>query len=137
MLNESGFDHDTRLLLLSGSQVEEASKLLNILEVVQSVSLELQGGNPGRNNLYTARLLFDNLIKDYPRLGYEFSIGVNAPTVHNRSFESAMVKLQGPTEVALTPAEKEAVKVVKETTGMHLLRGVGEAQQEKVEKWRI
>ena len=117
MLNESGFDHDTRLLLLSGSQIEEASKLLNILEVVQSVSLELQGGNPGRNNLYTARLLFDNMIKDYPRLGYEFSIGVNAPTVHKRSFESAMVKLQGPTEVALTPAEKEAVKYLRKQLG--------------------
>ena len=117
VLSDCGFDRDTRLLFFSGSQIEEARELLDILEVVQSVSLELQGGNPEKNNLYTARLLFDNLIKDYPGLGFEFSIGVNAAIVHDRAFESAMVKLQGPTEAALTAVEREAVKIFKETAG--------------------
>ena len=117
MLNEGGFDRDTRLLFLSGPQIEEARELLNILEDVQSVSQELQRGDPEKNNLYTARLLFDNLIKDYPRLGFEIYVGINSQIVHDRAFESAMVKLQGPVEVALTLAEKDAVKVFKETAG--------------------
>ena len=49
--------------------------------------------------------------------GFEFSIGINAAIVHDRAFESAMVKLQGPTEAALTAVEREAVKIFKETAG--------------------
>ena len=49
--------------------------------------------------------------------GFEFSIGINAAIVHDRAFESAMAKLQGPTEAALTAVEREAAKIFKETAG--------------------
>ena len=61
--------------------------------------------------LYTARILFDNLIKDYPALGFEHDTGFNASIIHDKAFESAMVKLKGPTEAALTAVEKESVKI--------------------------
>ena len=83
---------------------------MGILEAIQSVSLELQNSDPEKNNLYTARILLDNLIKDYPALGFEHYIGIHASIVHDKAFESAIVKLQG-------PSEKESVKIFKVTAG--------------------
>jgi hypothetical protein len=37
--------------------------------------------------------------------------------VHDKNFENAIVKLQGPREAVLSPAEKEAVKVFKSAPG--------------------
>ena len=105
------YDSETRPLFLFGPQIDEARELMGILEAIQSVSLELQNSNPEKNNLYTARILFDNLIKDYPALGFEHYI------VHDKAFESAIVKLQGTTEAALTAVEKESVKIFKVTAG--------------------
>jgi hypothetical protein len=35
-----------------------------------------------------------------------------ADIVHDKNFENAILKLQGPSEAVLSPAEKEAVKVL-------------------------
>jgi hypothetical protein len=113
VLDSCNFEASTRVLFLSGADTEDARELLEILKVVESVSKSLQKEDTTRNNLYTARLLFDNLINDLPGLNLAPQLGPNAAIVHNKFFESAIVKLQAPIEVRLTGAEAEAVKVFK------------------------
>ena len=97
--DSAGFDLTTRLLLLSGSETEEARELLELLKNIESVSKELQLEDHVRNNLYTSRLLFDGLINDYPHLGFKNHLSKDADIVHDKHFENAIAKLQAPTGI--------------------------------------
>jgi hypothetical protein len=112
-LASCAFDLQTRLLFLTVLDEEEAKELLEFLKDIESVSKTTQLEDPVRNNLYTVRLLFDNLIRDYRDLNLETGIGKDAAIVHDKTFENAIVKLQGPSDIRLTSLEAEAVKVFK------------------------
>lgn len=112
-LNTCSFDLATRLLFLSVADEELVKDLYEFLKDIESVSKLTQSEDTNKNNLYTVRIMFDGLIQDYPELGLEAGIGKDALIVHDKHFESAIVKLQGPYETKLTPLEAEAVKVFK------------------------
>jgi len=107
------FDLATRRLFLTELEKEEANELLEFLKVIESISKEIQREDPIRNNLYTARLLFDRLIADFPDVDLAAGIGKDGVIVHNKHFEQAIVKLQGPTDARLSRLEEEAVKIFK------------------------
>jgi hypothetical protein len=113
ILPTCAFDFATRRLFLTELEKEEADELLEFLKKIESVSKEIQRDDPIRNNLYSVRLLFDRLIRDFPDEDLESGIGKDAAIVHDKHFENAIVKLQGPNEARLSPQEKEAIKVFK------------------------
>jgi hypothetical protein len=61
--------------------------------------------------------MFDYLIKDYHERRLSDALSKVAEIVHDKNFENAIVKLQGPGEAVLSPAEKETVKVFKSAPG--------------------
>ena len=58
-------------------------------------------------SLDLVRAAFDTLIADYPIMKHHLSS--NADIVHDKAFDSAVVKVQRGNEVSLTPAEKNAI----------------------------
>ena len=63
--------------------------------------------------MYTVRVLFDRLTRDFPEEILESAIGKDAAIVHDQHFENAIVKLQGPSDAKLSRLEEEAVKIFK------------------------
>ena len=102
ILPTCAFELETRRLFLSELEKEEALELLEFLEKIESVSKEIQRDDPLKNNLYTVRVLFDRLTRDFPDEELESAIGKDAAIVHNKHFENAIVKLQGPSDVKLS-----------------------------------
>ena len=113
ILPSCAFDLETRRLFLTELEKEEALELLEFLEKIESVSKEIQRNDPLKDNLYTVRVLFDRLIRDFPDENLESAIGRDAVIVHNKHFENAIVKLQGPSDAKLSRLEEEAVKIFK------------------------
>ena len=113
ILPTCAFELETRRLFLSELEKEEALEFLEFLKKIESVSKEIQRDDPLKNNLYTVRVLFDRLIRDFPDEELESAIGKDAAIVHKRHFENEIVKLQGPSGVKLFRREEEAVKIFK------------------------
>ena len=62
--------------------------------MVHSVSMELQRDDFLKNNLNTARVMFDSLIKDYPNYGLGEALSKTANIVHERNFENAIASFR-------------------------------------------
>ena len=71
ILPTCAFDLETRRLFLTELEKEEAFELQEFLEKIESVSKEIQRDDPLKNNLYTVRVLFDRLIRDFPEVNLE------------------------------------------------------------------
>ena len=63
--------------------------------------------------MYTVRVLFDRLIRDFPDENLESAIRKDAAIIHNKHVENSIVKLQGPSDAKLSKLEEEAVKIFK------------------------
>ena len=77
----------------------------------KDVSVLLQHQDPLKCPLHLARATFDALISDYPSLNHHLS--KDASIVHNKYFESGVIKLQRGEERQLNRIEKEALSVFK------------------------
>lgn len=128
VLESCNLDSSTRALFPGGVITESARELLEFLKCVQSISMTLQSVDYTTNNLYTARLLFDKLIADFPAYNLAAHLGPNADIIHNKAFESAIIKLQAPIHMRLTHSEAEAVKVFKIDASTD---GTNEGQEEE------
>ena len=101
-------------LLPSPHQRRILQKAFDHFEKFQSITVNLQ--KEGLTLDHT-RFLFDELCEDYPIMKEHLS--KNASIVHNKTFESAVLKLLNNSENSLSTAEKSAIKslLIKSSSG--------------------
>jgi len=133
-LPQCAFTDATRMLFLTEDEDDDIRVLCNQLKEVEIRSKFLQGDYCDVDEddddadtkkekadaraakkkrcpltLLSVRLAFDQLLDLFPAM--KTHLAADAPIVHNRDFENAIIKIQTNREDRLTPAEKRAVKV--------------------------
>jgi len=80
----------------------------------ESVAKVLQRGGDNCFSCYESRSLFDKLLENHETADQPLThLHKNGRVVNNKDFENGIVKIQGGLEHTLTPAEKHAVKNLK------------------------
>jgi hypothetical protein len=98
-------------LIPNARDMRDLEELCEILKVCKEVSVFLQHRDPLKVPIQKARALFDALIADYPDMAHH--LAPDSDIVHNKVWESAVMKLQMKEEHSLTPAEKKVVRIFK------------------------
>ena len=135
ILPDCAFDNITRALFLSAAEDDVARRLCENLKQIEIRSKFLQGDYcdvdeedddddiikqkaEARDNkkkrsspltLFSVRLVFDQLLEKFD--GMKSHLAANAPIVHNKDFENAVVKIQSGKEATLNRNEKNAMRV--------------------------
>ena len=134
ILSECAFDYNTRALFLTSEEDEIVKRLCEDLKQVEirfkflqgdycdvdeedddheitKLKMEARDKKKKRSTpltLLSARLAFDQLLALFADM--RSHLAANAPIVHNKDFENAVVKIQSGKESTLTRNEKTAVK---------------------------
>lgn len=110
----------------------EIEELVKKLKNCEEVSKFLQQEDTVKVSLDLVRAAFDTLITDYPIMKHHLSS--NADIVHDKAFDSAVVKVQRGNEVSLTPAEKNAIARFK--VDVAAVNDVAEEEESYMDKVR-
>ena len=94
-------------MIPTAAEVDEIQELTTKLKNCEEVSKFLQQEDSVKVSLELVRAAFDTLIADYPFMKHH--LGSTADILHDKAFETAVVKIQRGTEQTLTTAEKIAV----------------------------
>ena len=92
----------------------ESRKLVEYMQKLkdfESVSKKLQGSGENRVNVFAAREVLDQLIRDH---GEEFlltAVKRDAAIIQNKHFENAIYKIQAGLEGSMDQREKSSVKI--------------------------
>ena len=98
-------------MIPTAAEVDLLKELSIMLKHCKDVSVFLQHEDPLKCPLHLARATFDSLIADYPSLAHH--LAKDATIVHNKHFESGVIKLQKGEEKQLSRLEKDALSVFK------------------------
>ena len=94
-------------LIPTAAEKDEIQELTEKLKNCEEASVFLQQQDPVKVSLELVRAAFDTLIADYPFMKRYLSS--TADIVHDKAFESAVVKIQRGAENTLNAAEKKSV----------------------------
>ena len=111
LLQNCGMPREVLQMVPTAAELDLLKELSAILKHCKDVSVFLQHEDPLKCPLHLARATFDALIADYPSLAHHLS--KDASIVHNKYFESGVIKLQRGEERQLNRLEKEALSVFK------------------------
>ena len=91
-------------------QQETISKHMQTLHDLKSVTLSMQSESL---TIAESEELFMSIITEFPAFDFAEYLGPNAHIIENKSFESALIKIQNAQESQLTDAESTAVKLLE------------------------